>query len=52
MLLLYLKKILITISIFDSIGRMILTKAPWIFDPNGDRDREEITSIYKAKEGK
>ncbi|XP_050494484.1 hemocyte protein-glutamine gamma-glutamyltransferase-like [Bombus huntii] len=33
------------------IGRMILTKAPWIFDPNGDRDREEITSIYKAKEG-
>ncbi|XP_033202581.1 hemocyte protein-glutamine gamma-glutamyltransferase [Bombus vancouverensis nearcticus] len=33
------------------IGRMILTKAPWIFDPNGDRDREEITSLYKAKEG-
>ena len=31
---------------------MILTKAPWIFDPNGDRDREDITSIYKAKEGK
>ncbi|CAK9825429.1 Hemocyte protein-glutamine gamma-glutamyltransferase [Anthophora retusa] len=33
------------------IGRMILTKAPWIFDPNGDRDREDITSLYKAKEG-
>lgn len=33
------------------IGRMILTKAPWIFDPNGDRDREDITSIYKAQEG-
>ncbi|KAK9308630.1 hypothetical protein QLX08_001476 [Tetragonisca angustula] len=33
------------------IGRMILTKAPWIFDPNGDRDREDITSMYKAKEG-
>ena len=31
---------------------MILTKAPWIFDPNGDRDREDITSLYKAKEGK
>ncbi|XP_003707216.3 hemocyte protein-glutamine gamma-glutamyltransferase-like isoform X1 [Megachile rotundata] len=33
------------------IGRMILTKAPWIYDPNGDRDREDITSLYKAKEG-
>ncbi|XP_043498995.1 hemocyte protein-glutamine gamma-glutamyltransferase-like [Polistes fuscatus] len=33
------------------IGRMILTKAPWIFDPNGDKDREDITSLYKAKEG-
>lgn len=35
-----------------SIGRMILTKAPWIFDPNGDKDRQDITSLYKAKEGK
>ncbi|XP_071559341.1 hemocyte protein-glutamine gamma-glutamyltransferase [Temnothorax nylanderi] len=33
------------------IGRMILTKAPWIFDPNGDKDRQDITSVYKAKEG-
>ncbi|EGI63125.1 Hemocyte protein-glutamine gamma-glutamyltransferase [Acromyrmex echinatior] len=33
------------------IGRMILTKAPWIFDPNGDKDRQDITSLYKAKEG-
>ncbi|KAK0181356.1 hypothetical protein PV327_003648 [Microctonus hyperodae] len=33
------------------IGRMILTKAPWIFDPNGDKDREDITSQYKAPEG-
>ncbi|XP_076766977.1 hemocyte protein-glutamine gamma-glutamyltransferase [Xylocopa sonorina] len=33
------------------IGRMILTKAPWIYDPNGDRDREDITALYKAKEG-
>ncbi|XP_015604650.1 hemocyte protein-glutamine gamma-glutamyltransferase [Cephus cinctus] len=33
------------------IGRMILTKAPWIFDPNGDKDREDITLLYKAKEG-
>lgn len=31
---------------------MILTKAPWVYDPNGDRDREDITSLYKAKEGK
>ncbi|GAB1865095.1 Hemocyte protein-glutamine gamma-glutamyltransferase [Camponotus japonicus] len=33
------------------IGRMILTKAPWIFDPNGDKDRQDITSLYKDKEG-
>ncbi|XP_015109544.1 hemocyte protein-glutamine gamma-glutamyltransferase [Diachasma alloeum] len=33
------------------IGRMILTKKPWIFDPNGDRDREDITHEYKAPEG-
>ncbi|XP_067009336.2 hemocyte protein-glutamine gamma-glutamyltransferase [Anabrus simplex] len=33
------------------IGRIILTKAPWIFDPNGDRDREDITLQYKPKEG-
>nr|QVD39275.1 Hemocyte protein-glutamine gamma-glutamyltransferase [Schistocerca gregaria] len=33
------------------IGRMILTKAPWIFDPNGDKDRQEITDQYKYKEG-
>jgi len=31
---------------------MILTKAPWIFDPNGDRDRQDITLLYKPKEGK
>lgn len=34
-----------------SIGKMILTKRPWIFDPNGDKDREDITCIYKYKEG-
>lgn len=33
------------------IGRMILTKEPWIFDPNGDRDKKDITSSYKPKEG-
>ncbi|XP_012281740.1 hemocyte protein-glutamine gamma-glutamyltransferase [Orussus abietinus] len=33
------------------IGRMILTKAPWVFDPNGDKDKEDITFIYKAPEG-
>lgn len=30
---------------------MILTKQPWIYDPNGDRDRQDITLQYKAKEG-
>jgi hypothetical protein len=30
---------------------MILTKKPWIFDPNGDRDRDDITEEYKNKEG-
>lgn len=34
-----------------SIGRMILTKKPFMYDPNGDRDREDITLQYKAKEG-
>lgn len=38
-------------SIFISIGRMILTKRPWLYDPNGDRDREDITAEYKPKEG-
>ncbi|XP_077293635.1 hemocyte protein-glutamine gamma-glutamyltransferase-like [Arctopsyche grandis] len=33
------------------IGRLILTKLPFIFDPNGDTDREDITDQYKAKEG-
>ncbi|XP_017784889.1 PREDICTED: hemocyte protein-glutamine gamma-glutamyltransferase-like [Nicrophorus vespilloides] len=33
------------------IGRMILTKQPHIFDANGDKDRQEITNQYKAKEG-
>lgn len=36
---------------FLSIGRLILTKKPFIFDPNGDKDREDITDQYKAKEG-
>lgn len=33
------------------IGRKILTKQPWIYDPNGDTDREEITNQYKSAEG-
>ncbi|XP_022920675.2 hemocyte protein-glutamine gamma-glutamyltransferase-like [Onthophagus taurus] len=33
------------------IGRLILTKKPFLFDPNGDRDREDITEQYKPKEG-
>lgn len=36
--------------IIYSIGYMLLTKKPWIFDPNGDQDREDITLEYKAKE--
>ncbi|XP_071450028.1 hemocyte protein-glutamine gamma-glutamyltransferase-like [Hetaerina americana] len=33
------------------IGRVVLTKAPWIFDPNGEMDKEDVTDQYKAKEG-
>jgi hypothetical protein len=30
---------------------MILTKKPWIYDPNGDTDRDDVTDEYKNKEG-
>ncbi|CAB3257332.1 unnamed protein product [Arctia plantaginis] len=33
------------------IGRMVLTKKPYVFDPNGDGDRENITDQYKFQEG-
>ncbi|KAF5290675.1 hypothetical protein FQR65_LT01965 [Abscondita terminalis] len=33
------------------IGRIILTKQPFFYDPNGDKDRQDITQEYKAKEG-
>ncbi|CAG9127446.1 unnamed protein product [Plutella xylostella] len=33
------------------IGKMILTKKPYVFDPNGDEDREDITHQYKHTEG-
>lgn len=33
------------------IGRRILTKAPWIFDPLGDEDCDDIIDQYKAPEG-
>ncbi|XP_075229333.1 hemocyte protein-glutamine gamma-glutamyltransferase-like isoform X2 [Lycorma delicatula] len=33
------------------IGRMIITKQPYIFDPNGDGDRQIITEEYKPSEG-
>ncbi|XP_028169712.1 hemocyte protein-glutamine gamma-glutamyltransferase-like, partial [Ostrinia furnacalis] len=33
------------------IGRMVLTKKPYIFDPLGDEDREDITAQYKHREG-
>ncbi|XP_052755774.1 hemocyte protein-glutamine gamma-glutamyltransferase-like [Galleria mellonella] len=33
------------------IGRMILTKKPFVFDPIGDEDRENIIDQYKYREG-
>ncbi|KAK4873340.1 hypothetical protein RN001_015369 [Aquatica leii] len=33
------------------IGRIILSKQPFFYDPNGDKDRQDITNEYKAKEG-
>ncbi|XP_059057933.1 hemocyte protein-glutamine gamma-glutamyltransferase-like [Achroia grisella] len=33
------------------VGRMILTKKPFVFDPIGDEDREDITDQYKYREG-
>lgn len=30
---------------------MVLTKKPYVFDPNGDEDREDITEQYKFREG-
>lgn len=36
---------------FCSVGRTILTKQAFIFDPNGDQDREDVTLQYKPPEG-
>lgn len=33
-----------------SIGRTILTKQPFVFDPNGDQDRQDLTTDYKFAE--
>lgn len=33
------------------IGRMILTKKPYVFDPLGDEDRQDVISEYKHREG-
>ncbi|XP_050674600.1 hemocyte protein-glutamine gamma-glutamyltransferase-like [Leptidea sinapis] len=33
------------------IGRMILTKKPFVFDPLGDEDRQDIIGEYKHREG-
>ncbi|KPJ09521.1 Hemocyte protein-glutamine gamma-glutamyltransferase [Papilio machaon] len=33
------------------IGRMVLTKKPYVFDPLGDEDRQDITGEYKHREG-
>lgn len=30
---------------------MLLTKHPFVFDPNGDTDKEDITEQYKPSEG-
>lgn len=35
---------------YFSIGRTILTKQPFVFDPNGDQDRQDLTSAYKFSE--
>lgn len=34
-----------------NIGSQILTKKPYIFDPVGDKDKEDIISSYKNTEG-
>ncbi|XP_038210952.1 hemocyte protein-glutamine gamma-glutamyltransferase-like [Zerene cesonia] len=33
------------------IGRMVLTKKPFVFDPLGDADRDDVTALYKHREG-
>ncbi|XP_050511341.1 hemocyte protein-glutamine gamma-glutamyltransferase [Diabrotica virgifera virgifera] len=33
------------------VGRYILTKQPFMYDYNGDRDRQDITRLYKPEEG-
>ncbi|CAG4986820.1 unnamed protein product [Colias eurytheme] len=33
------------------IGRMVLTKKPFVFDPLGDADRADVTALYKHREG-
>nr|XP_023026500.1 hemocyte protein-glutamine gamma-glutamyltransferase-like [Leptinotarsa decemlineata] len=33
------------------IGRFILTKKPFIYDYNGDKDKDDITCNYKPQEG-
>ncbi|KAJ8949951.1 hypothetical protein NQ318_002358 [Aromia moschata] len=34
----------------NHVGKIILTKQPFLFDPNGDKDRLDITCHYKPKE--
>lgn len=36
---------------FTSIGKMILTKKPMVYDPHGEADCENILDQYKAPEG-
>ncbi|XP_052743737.1 hemocyte protein-glutamine gamma-glutamyltransferase [Bicyclus anynana] len=39
------------LTVYDSIGLMVLTKKPFVFDPNGDEDRQDILGEYKHREG-
>lgn len=39
------------VSFFISIGKMILTKKPMVYDPHGEEDCENIMDQYKPPEG-
>ena len=35
---------------FCSVGRLLLTKAPGVYDSRGNRDAEDVTDQYKHRE--
>lgn len=35
----------------SSVGYKLLTKRPHIFDPNGERDQDDVMHQYKNPEG-